>query len=543
MRNAFLVAWRDFAESARTKGFWIGLLLFPAIIFAFVQVPKYLEKKGTPQRFFALIDQSGQFEEIIEEGLERAHQRRVLKSLLEYGRENASLEKAASKGAAKVDLEDIPAPDVSGGAEQFLEEFAESNPDALEKFLQRGGKEMMLKQMRPYLRDDAEDYEEPKRRYVRVAAPEGIGLDAATSEISESLKPFLRGAREIRVEGEDRKLYAAILIPADIESLVSRPGQPTVALMSGRNGVEYWSANLADLDLHNDIRNVMNREIRRKAYLAAGMDIEAVRQVERTRVPIATLNPKKAKGKEKVSMADFLRQWAPSAFVYLLWISIFTISQMLLSNTIEEKSNRIIEVLLSSVTPGELMMGKLAGIAAIGLVMIGTWIGSLVAILAWKAGPEVEFAQHAFDVLQNSHLLPAFFVYFVLGYLLYAGVILTIGSLCNTLKDAQNYMGVVTVVMMVPMMTMFFIPKDPNGTLATTLSWIPIYTPFAMMNRMAADPPLFELVGTTVLLIVTTAAVLWLSGKIFRIGILRTGQPPKTMQLLRWALDAVRRRD
>ncbi len=543
MRNALLVAWRDFSESARTKGFWIGLLLFPAIIFAFVQAPKYLEKKGTPQRYFVLIDQSGQFEEIIEDGLERAHQRRVLKSLVDYGRENASLEKAGrANGGKKLDLEDIPAPDVSGGAEQFLEEFAEANPDALEKFLERGGRDMMLERMKPYLRADADAYEEPKRRYVRVAVPQGVDSDAGTSVISETLKPFLRGGRKIRVEGEDQKLYAAVLIPADIEGLVSRPGQPPVALMSGRHGVEYWSSNLADLDLHNDIRNVMNREIRRKAYLAAGMDIEAVRQVERTRVPIATLNPKKAKGKEKVSMADFLRQWAPSGFVYLLWISIFTISQMLLSNTIEEKSNRIIEVLLSSVTPGELMMGKLAGIAAIGLAMIGVWVGSLLAILAWQAGPEVAFAQHAFEVLKNSHLLPAFFVYFVLGYLLYSGVILTIGSLCNTLKDAQNYMGVVTVIMMVPMMTMFFIPKDPNGTLATALSWIPIYTPFAMMNRMAADPPLFEVVGTTVLLILTTVAVLWLSGKIFRIGILRTGQPPKVLELFRWILDAVRGR-
>jgi len=193
MRNAFLVAWRDFAESAKTKGFWIGLLLFPAIIFAFVQAPKYLEKKGTPQRFFVLIDQSGTFEEIIEEGLERAHQRRVLQSLVDYGRKNASLEKAGQAGGDKIDLEDIPAPDVSGGAEQFLEEFAESNPDALEKFLERGGREMMLERMKPYLRDDAEEYEEPKRRYVRVAVPEGVDPAAGTAVISEALKPFLGG--------------------------------------------------------------------------------------------------------------------------------------------------------------------------------------------------------------------------------------------------------------------------------------------------------------------------------------------------------------
>jgi len=86
----------------------------------------------------------------------------------------------------------------------------------------------------------------------------------------------------------------------------------------------------------------------------------------------------------------------------------------------------------------------------------------------------------------------------------------------------------------VPLMTMMFIPKDPNGTLATTLSWVPLYTPFVMMNRAAADPPLFDVVGTMILLVVTTVTVLWLSGKIFRIGILRTGQPPRLIELIRW---------
>jgi ABC-2 type transport system permease protein len=87
---------------------------------------------------------------------------------------------------------------------------------------------------------------------------------------------------------------------------------------------------------------------------------------------------------------------------------------------------------------------------------------------------------------------------------------------------------------MVPLLTMRFIPKDPNGTLASILSWIPIYTPFIMMNRAAADPPLFDLIGTTLLLIASTAAALWLAGKIFRIGVLRTGQPPRLLELVRW---------
>lgn len=97
-------------------------------------------------------------------------------------------------------------------------------------------------------------------------------------------------------------------------------------------------------------------------------------------------------------------------------------------------------------------------------------------------------------------------------------------------------MGVLTMIMMVPMLTMTFIPKDPNGPLARLLSWIPIYPPFRMMNRAGADPPLFDMIGTMVLLLITTATALWMAGKVVRIGILRTGQPPGIIEMIRWAI-------
>jgi ABC-2 type transport system permease protein len=116
---------------------------------------------------------------------------------------------------------------------------------------------------------------------------------------------------------------------------------------------------------------------------------------------------------------------------------------------------------------------------------------------------------------------------------MYAGIFLAVGSLCNTVKEAQNFVGTAIVLLMVPLFTMVFIAQEPNGTLATVMSWIPIYTPFTMMNRAAADPPMFDLVGTGILMAVTALLMLWGSAKIFRMGILRTGQPPKIMELLR----------
>jgi ABC-2 type transport system permease protein len=114
--------------------------------------------------------------------------------------------------------------------------------------------------------------------------------------------------------------------------------------------------------------------------------------------------------------------------------------------------------------------------------------------------------------------------------MLYASIFLAVGSMCNTLKDAQNFMGPIMIVMIVPLLTMMFIAKDPNGTLAVVLSWIPVFTPFVMMNRAAASPPMFEVVGTTLLLAVSVVIVIWIAARIFRTGILRTGQPPKAVR-------------
>ena len=143
-------------------------------------------------------------------------------------------------------------------------------------------------------------------------------------------------------------------------------------------------------------------------------------------------------------------------------------------------------------------------------------------------------AQQLLEVLKTSNLLPWFAFYFLCGYVLYAGVILALGSVCNTIKEAQNFMGVITVVMMVPLFTLTFIPKDPNGPIARVLSWIPCYTPFTMMNRATADPPLVDQVGTVILMLVSAGASIWLSSKVFRIGILRTGQPPRVIEMIRW---------
>ena len=500
MKYIFLIAWREYSENARTKGFWLGLLLVPLIFFLSIQVPVWLQKKGTPTRYYVLVDQSGSLAPVIEAKLDRAHQQQVLNALNDYSRKHVTGANAP-------------------------------RPPSLDQFINQGGETAYLEKIQPHLKADATPFKSPRRDFQPVPLPDGMQADAGLTNLTEKLRPYLRGEKHIEVNGQRVSLSAAILIPADIEKQIVRPNQKAAPALTG---IEYWSGNLADTKLRDEVGRAVEPEIRRREYLIRGLDAAAIREVEQTYAPISSFNPKKVAGQETVNRTDVIRQWAPSAFVYLLWVSIFAIVQMLLTNIIEEKSNRIIEVLLSSVTPGELMMGKLLGIGSIGLTMVFSWILALVSILSLKSGNSTEVTGQMLTVLKSSNLIPMFAVYFLFGFVMYAALILALGSVCNTLKEAQNYMGLITMLMMVPMFTMTFIPKDPNGVLARVLSWIPIYTPFIMMNRVMADPPWIDLIGTTLLLLVTVAASLWMAGKVFRVGILRTGQPPKMLEMLRW---------
>jgi ABC-2 type transport system permease protein len=460
-KYVLLVAGREYGDNVRTKGFVIGLLFFPLMLWAGIRVPRFLADKATPTRYYCVVDRSNDLGEVV-----RAHLK--------------------SEATKRIDL---------AKAEWF--EKTKSQPE-----------------------DRRKPFVEPKARFVEVPVPSGVVVDD-TEGLKTALKPYLVGEKKIVVDGKDAELFALVVLPED--------------LAKRKKGAEFWTINLADSDLKEGVERSLEDELRRREFVSAGMQPAEVKRIAEIRVKVESKNPKKKEGDEKVSTADVVRQWAPAGFVYLLFIGIMTVAQMLLNNTVEEKSNRIVEVLLSSVTSTELMTGKLVGIAGVGFTMFLSWFTTGALVLRLSFGPEVDdIARMIFTVIFTPQFIGAFAIYFTMAYLLYASVFLAIGALCNTLKDAQNFMGPVVMVMMVPVLTMMFIPKDPNGTLATVLSWVPIYSPFIMLNRVAADPPLFDVIGTGALTIATTALMLLLAGRIFRVGILRTGQPPKIVELLRW---------
>lgn len=223
---------------------------------------------------------------------------------------------------------------------------------------------------------------------------------------------------------------------------------------------------------------------------------------------------------------ELVRFMTPFAFMFLLFMGTLNISQGLLTGLIEEKSSRVIEVLLSAVSPTQLMAGKILGMVSIGALLMLIWAGT-----GYYAAQS-----RGMGYLVQLYQLQYLALYFVPGFLLMSAILAAIGSACNTIKDAQSLAFPVTLITIVPMMLWWQIAMNPTSTFSIVLSYIPPITPFIMILRICADPktPLLEIIATLVLLWLSVAAAIWAAGRVFRVGVLMYGKTPTPAEMLRW---------
>lgn len=530
--KTYLVARREFVENLRTKTFWIGILAVPVLIVGASAVSIWMQL-ARPARQYAVVDRSGWFLQAIEQKADQEDLALVLRMAFE-------LERSGAGGAGKLpqpvrDLAKLAASSLGSpvSVTDAVEGKAPQAGAGLEvlaaAIIQGGGvhRAELTNLLGAAHADQALALAEPIRAWWHgltqkeaAALVPGRSLSRARFARVEVTDTSERGLEELNRKVAEDQLFGYFVLAAD----------PVAATEPNR----YVSRNLTDRDLYDWFRERATDVVREKRLAAKEIDPAVARWLQET-----SRFQSRQVGKEgqesAVKAEDLVRQWMPVAFVYLLWIAIFSIIQMLLTNTIEEKSNRILEVLLSSVSPLQLMSGKIVGITATGLTMIGSWliffVGAVLVTMSF-IGDRLDF--NLGSILADPLLLGSFVVYFVLGYLFFAAIIVGIGSVCNSLKESQNLMLPITMLMMVPLMSMIPISRDPNGTMAKVLSYIPPFTPFVMMNRAAGPPALWEYAVTTVLMVASVFGAFWAGAKIFRIGILMTGKAPRPLEILRW---------
>jgi ABC-2 type transport system permease protein len=501
MKPVFLIAWREYKQYVLSRGFLMFLILFPLLVVIGGAAVGMLQS-SKPVRTFAVVDEAGGYIKAIDAEIARQHERETLAAW--------DLWLAVALDPAKKDADDLPAP------------FA---PDAvtfgrLKAIEANGGYDAGVALVRDALRPGVPIFKAPKKRFVRVDADDALknGEPAATAAFA--LTPYLTGAQRWP---DGSALFAAVLIPKDYTGDAKGPD------------AQYWSKNLTDPSLEIAVGRALTSTARRKLAADLGLDSASLDALADADAPLQAYEAGSGAG-EALEDEDRLRTaFIPAALTYMLLVVVFGVGNLLLTNTIEERSNKIVEVLLSSVTANQLMLGKLIGIAAVGLTMPAIFLVTGAA-LALAGGEDSGPAREVLSVLFSTHFLAVYLFYFFCAYAIFAMIFLAIGALSNSLQDAQSFMGPVMLLVFAPVPFVPMIFQNPNGLVATALTWIPIYTPYAVMMRAAADPPIREIVGATCLMLAFAIFLARIMGRIFRAAILQSA-PGKARDLVRLARE------
>lgn len=219
------------------------------------------------------------------------------------------------------------------------------------------------------------------------------------------------------------------------------------------------------------------------------------------------------------------------SMVLLLYTTVLFYGVAVMRSIVEEKSSRVLEVILSSVTPKQLLTGKIIGVGAVGLTQISIWVSVAGVFLVPQAAGS--------DFLQKAHIsfqaLAAFPVFFLLGYLLYATMYAALGAILNTEQEGQQMQIIIMLPLIIALSFVLFIIKDPNGAVSTWVSMVPFVAPVLMYLRIVVQtPPVWQIGLCLALLAGTIYGLLVVCSRIYRIGILMYGKRPTLPEILRW---------
>lgn len=294
------------------------------------------------------------------------------------------------------------------------------------------------------------------------------------------------------------------------------------AVISGKGdkiAIDLWTLNPNDNVLQALLRDRFNEVVRRQQLVDAGVAPAVIAAAERVEPTVTIYSPKAEGG--RVSIRDRLPAVVGAGMGLLLWSVIMTGAGILLNSVIEEKSNRILEVLLSSASTAEIMGGKILGVAGVTGTVLGVWITVGATALALRAP---DMGAGVVQVLLEHGLIVYFALFLVMGYLMYASIFAAVGAFCETSRDAQTLLGPIMLILMVPILFMSQAIVHPDAPILTVLSWIPPFTPFLMVARVASGPPLWQIIGTLLMMAATSAVVVWIAGRAFRAGALSFGK-------------------
>ena len=339
-------------------------------------------------------------------------------------------------------------------------------------------------------------------------------------EATPDTLPAVRKELNQRVQKKEIKAY--IVIPAD-------------GLATGN--VEWRARSVkADMILRESVERGLARAGTKERLKDAGVDPSVY---EKARLTVK-LDPREATEKETSEDAKNVgaNLAISGVLFFLIYISIFIYGAFIMRGVLEEKNNRIVEVIISSVKPTTLMLGKIIGIGLVGLTQYAVWglfaftitLPGIVGVMGLSGG--------ALPSIPGMTIL-AFVVFFLLGYFLYAGLYAALAAPFNTEQEAQQLVMIPGMMLILASTMWFFAFNTPDGTLARVLSLFPFTSPLLMFMRISVQPPpAWEIALSIVILLLSIWGVAWFAGRVYRVGILMYGKKPTLPEIIRWARAA-----
>ncbi len=315
---------------------------------------------------------------------------------------------------------------------------------------------------------------------------------------------------------------------------------------------KYYSEENPSLDQIFKIEQLIENKLTQMQLVNAKVDLAVI---EKTKADIS-LDLYNLSGKNSVKGLNEIKIFIGCAFGYLIMMFIVIYGNMVMRSVIEEKTSRIIEVIISSVKPFQLMLGKIIGTSLAGLLQYFIWviIGlSLLTIVSFFMGSSVSSHPNSAMLLANSQgfdisvyinelfklpiatILTSFAIYFIGGYLLYSSFYAAIGAAVDNETDSQQFLlPIISPLVLAIYVGFATVMNEPHGTIATVFSMVPFTSPIVMLMRIPFGVPLWEIAVSMLLLFTTFIAVVWLAAKIYRIGILMHGKKPSYSDLIKW---------
>jgi len=465
LRRASLIARRDYMGYVKTVGFWVSFCLpFIVIALALLASNFNLSEKITPIRYEAILDETGQHAAQIK---------------ARHDRQQIAIERQHYQNLS----ENLP-PEIG---EKILQEYDRDGHAAVTQFMGASNLGGMPN--------------------ISAPTPKLIIIEAPADNLDD-IKPYLTGQKTLQFQGEAVALDGLLYLKQEAES--------------GRVSGQYWSANIHSQDLPNITRDYFQDQ-NAIAYLSTGgLTLDGYKKARRGNSQIAVFDPTKTSesgASQAVTIADQIPYMIAAGMTMFLWLSIFSGSYMLLTSMLEEKLNKLLEMMLSTIQFSEVVLGKLIGIAALTLTSMFPYFllgaGTIIGFLVFGTS---EMALGVKNAL-TPQLIGFFTLYLVLGYIFYGALFIAIGSLATSMQDAQTLTAPLMLILTASVMIVPIGLSTPDADIVRWASWFPLSAPFAAIIRVPSQPPLWELILPAVIVFALTVLIIFLGGKAFRQGV------------------------